>query len=409
MTAPIAGVRHARALNGLALALGAVVVVSVIWLIAAMVGGILGGDLVDAPIFLVFVLIPASLGSVGALLALRRSENLIGWLLLLSGALAGIAFASAQYVRAAAETGHLDWPMIVPAGWISNTWFVPAVGLLVVYLPLLFPTGRLPGPRWRIISAIGAAGILTGALGPATAPITLEEPVVVANPLAPGEPLLGAIQLLTTVSNVIAPVIFLAAVSSLLIRFRRSRGVERQQLKWFLFVAAFVAAAFALSLVSPPPVSDVAWFVGLVSMALLPAAIAVAILRYRLYDIDRIISRTISYAIVTALLALVFGGTVLVLQAALASVTHSTDTLTVAGSTLLVAALFQPVRRRVQATVDGRFNRRRYDAEREVEAFVADARDEVEIDRLAHALAATLVRTVEPASASVWLRSGSTR
>lgn len=388
--------------------LSAVVLVGVVPLAIGLVGGIAAADIAGLPFYVTFLLVPTNLGIVGAVLAVRRPGNRIGWLLLAAGALAALAFGGGEYERFAQSAGHLDWPLVVPAAWIAASWFVPGIGILVVFLPLLYPTGHHLSPGWRIVTAVGIVGVAAGALGSATAPGPLSDVDGPLNPFVPPEPLVGWIQAISAMSNLVAPPVFLLALASLLIRFRRSRGVERQQIKWFLFVTIIATVAFAISVPNIGPISDAAWAVGLLTMSFLPLAIGLAILRYGLYEIDRILSRTVGYALVTATLAAVFWAAVLVLQAALAPVTGS-STITVAGSTLVVAALFQPVRRRIQRAVDGRFNRRRYDAEREVHAFVAHAREEVEIERLADALAATLVRTVEPASASVWLRSGPTR
>ena len=226
----------------------------------------------------------------------------------------------------------------------------------------------------------------------------------VSNPVQLPEPISSWIQAIGALSNLAAPPAFLVALASVVVRFRASRGVERQQLKWFLFVAFFTAIAFGVSIVFTGPVSDTAWLVGLIALACLPIAIGIAILRYRLYDIDRIISRTISYAIVTGVLAAVYVAGFLGLQALLAPFTSSEGPVAVATSTLAVFALFAPIRRRIQAVVDRRFNRARYDAEREVERFAAHVRDEVEVDRVTDALAATLQRTTQPATAVVWLR-----
>jgi len=353
--------------------------------------------------FALFLLLPASLGFVGLVLAVRLPANAVGWLLLVSGALAGVAFASGEYVTTAAAIDARDWPLLAAAAWASSVWFVPSIGLLVVFLPLLFPTGRLLTPRWRLVAWVGVLGVLTGALGPATSPTVSAQSAVFPNPLAAPEPLRDAIQLATDASNAVAPAIFVLAVVSLLLRFRRSHGVERQQIKWFLFVAAIAAIAFGVSLTNVPTISDIAWLVGLLSLALLPVAIGIAVLHHGLYDIDRIVSRTISYTLVTAILALTFVAVVLAAQELVAPLTHSNG-VAVAASTLLVAVLFQPLRRRVQAAVDGRFNRRRYDAERAIDAFAARVRDEVEVERVAQALTSTLEDTMQPTSAAVWLR-----
>jgi MFS family permease len=394
--------------RGVALALGGLVVLSLGVLGAGLVGSVLAGQLSDAPFYVLFILLPASLGSVGVVLALKRPDNTVGWLLLVSGCLAGIAFASGEYVGyagLAGTSGNLDRPFVLAAAWVSNVWFVPSIGMLVVYLPLLYPDGRLIGPRWRIVAVIGVFGVIAGALGPATAPELLVGNAAVANPLAPSEPLAGFIQLATTVSNVIAPVIFLVAVASLLIRFRRSHDAERQQIKWFLFVAAIAAGAFAVSMVNVSPASDVAWLIGLLSLGLLPIAIGVAILRYRLYDIDRIVSRTLSYAIVTGLLAATYLGAFAILETLFAPFTSTAGgPIAVAASTLVVFALFSPARRRISALVDRRFNRSRYDAEQTVGRLVERLRDETDLDQLGVEVEAAVRTALAPAVVAIWTR-----
>jgi hypothetical protein len=394
--------------RGVALVLGGLVIPSLGVLGAGLVGAVLAGDLADAPFYVLFMLLPASLGFVGVVLALKRPDNAVGWLLLISGCLAGIAFAGGEYAGyagLAGTSGNLDRPFVVAAAWVSNVWFVPSIGMLVVYLPLIYPDGRLVGPRWRIVAAIGVFGVVAGALGPATAPELLVGNVTVSNPLAPPEPFASWIQLATAVSNGIAPVIFLVAVASLLIRFRRSRDVERQQIKWFLFVAAIAAGAFAVSIVNVPLASDVAWVVGLLSLGLLPIAIGVAILRYRLYDIDRIVSRTLSYAIVSGLLAVTYLGAFAILETLLTPFTSTTGgPIAVAASTLVVFALFAPARRRISALVDRRFNRSRYDAEQTVGRLVERLRDETDLDQLGVEVEGAVRAALAPAVVAIWTR-----
>jgi hypothetical protein len=195
----------------------------------------------------------------------------------------------------------------------------------------------------------------------------------------------------------------LLAIASVVARFRTTRGIERQQLKWFLFVASIAAFALGLSIVSVGPVSDWAWIVGLLAVACLPLAIGVAILRYRLYEIDRIVSRTVSYGALTALLATVFVTVNLGLDGLLASATRASS-LAVAASTLIVFALFQPLRRRVQKVVDRRFNRARYESDRIAAAFAERLRGQVDPDRLQLELDTILAQTVAPARSDLWLR-----
>ncbi|HET7026613.1 MAG TPA: hypothetical protein VFI28_02860 [Candidatus Limnocylindrales bacterium] len=382
----------------------AIVAGSVVVLLVSLALSIADGNLAQAPFYLIFILPPATLGFVGALLTTRRPDNAIGWLLLASGMLAGGAFASVQFVDAAIVNGAADAPIIVAMAWIASTWFVPAIGLLVVFLPLIYPSGHLPGGRWRIVAFVGVLGVLSGAIGPATAAGPLSDPNGPLNPLVPPEPLAGWIQAISTASNFVAPPIFLLAVANLLIRFRRSEGVERQQMKWFLFVASFSAVAFIVSLVGITPISDVAWVVGLLSMAFLPLAIGLAILRYRLYDIDGIVSRTIAYTLVTALLGSLFVAIVLASESVLQPLTQSNN-VAVAASTLIVASLFRPAVREIQSRVDRRFDRSRVSAERLIAAFGTRLRDETDLPAIDRTLVTVVGETLGPRSIGLWLRA----
>jgi hypothetical protein len=223
------------------------------------------------------------------------------------------------------------------------------------------------------------------------------------NPFVPAEPFRTWIETAATLSNAIAPFVFVLALASLVIRFRRSHGAERQQIKWFLFVAAVATVLFAVSMVDVQPVSDVAWALGLLTMAFLPLAIGLAILRYRLYDIDRVVSRTVGYTLVTAILAAAFVGGVIVAQRVLAPITQS-NTLAIAASTLVVAALFQTVRRAIQGRVDRRFDRSRVNAERLVTTFGDTLRDVTDLPTINDSLVATVGTTWAPAGVGMWVR-----
>ncbi len=211
------------------------------------------------------------------------------------------------------------------------------------------------------------------------------------------------IQTLGSLSLLLAPPVFLLVWANLVARFRRSRGVERQQMKWFLSVATVAAIASSVSIVTSGPISDASWIIGMIAVGFLPLAIGVAILRYRLYDIDRLVSRTVAYGVVTAVLVVTFAGISLALEAVLATSTQA-STLAVAGSTLAVFALFQPLRRWVQAAVDRRFDRHRFEADRTVAEFAERLRDEVDPERIRLELDRDLAQTVAPKSAMVWLR-----
>jgi hypothetical protein len=396
-------------------------VVALAWL-AAVAGAMLvfvartGSSYADdsfTPILGGLVLGIATNASVGAILVLRRPGNVIGLVLMLGAIVSAVTlFTWVSGAALAEQRGDHD----VLAGAVSvigALGFVPAMFVGGPLLALLFPTGRLPGPRWKwpvgsIIAAI-AFPMPMGLLHPGPIPNT-----VVDNPFGAsgfsGSEAFWIIGIALYVASL--PAALILAVAAVIVRFRRSAGIERAQLKWF------VAAIFALGTLLTLGFADGGLDVGLAagtsptifdvlavaSLSLPAIAVGVAILRYRLFEIDRIISRTLSWAVVTGLLGAVFVGLVVGLQALSANVTKS-NTLAVAASTLVVAALFQPLRRRVQGAVDRRFNRARYDAQRTTDAFAAQLRDEVDLARLRVALVDTVEEAVRPASASVWLRS----
>jgi len=398
-TVPLAASRTARlAAAGVAASLTAaafILAVSIVFLARGSVGEMLFGLL---PVLLIL-----DTSRVGGLLATRRPDNVIGTLLLVTGILSAVSFAANYYVRLDDLLGRGPMPFLVPFAWVGGWIFVPAIGLMVVYLPLLFPTGHLASPRWRILAGAVIVGLTIGSIQTATAPGPMNSASWIENPVHVRDPLLGWIQAIGTVSALIAPPSFLIAVGGVLNRFRASRGAERQQLKWFLFVVAIAASALGLSIAFSGPVADAAWAVGLVAMSCLPLAIGIAILRYRLYEIDRIVSRTVSYGAVTALLVAVFAAVNVGLGTLLASVAQA-STLAVAASTLAVFALFQPLRHRVQQVVDHRFNRERYEADRIAAAFAERLRDELDPSRLRLELNEVLAQTLAPTSSYLWLR-----
>ena len=283
------------------------------------------------------------------------------------------------------------------------------LGLIFVFTPLLFPTGRLPSPHWRPVAVTGALAVTAVAVLGAVQPtlklqneeVYLPNPVSLAGAPDPEDGALGAVLLGVLAACMVASVV------SVVLRFRRSSGVERQQLKWFTYSAALmlVANVVTFTLLPEGVASDVLF--GL-SIAFVPIAAGVAILRHRLYDIDRLINRTLVYATLTAVLGTVYAGAVLLLGL-FGGVGGDLPSWAVAGATLAVAALFQPARRRIQAGVDRRFNRRRYDAARTVEAFSTRLRDQIELDTLSAELLAGVEQTLEPTTVSLWLRPSAVR
>jgi hypothetical protein len=344
---------------------------------------------------------------VGALIAGRRPQHPIGWLLLASGLLVGTAQFAGQYAYYTLVTrpGSLPWgqAMLWLAGWPNNAGYG-----LVVFLLLLFPTGRLLSPRWRPVAGFATAVYVANVVGYAFAP----GPQVfgpLANPLG-----IEAFADLALIAQAVATALGLlaavAAVASLVLRLRRARGVERLQLKWFCYAAALFPVAVVVAIVFPSLGSTrIDGLIVSSALLALPVSIGIAVLRYRLYDIDRLINRTLVYGLLTALLAVVYAGTVLVLGQLFGGVAGNPPSWAVAGATLAVAALFQPARGRIQAVVDRRFNRRTYNATLTVEAFSARLRDAVDLDMLSVELLAVVEQTMQPTQASLWLRPGTQR
>ena len=372
--------------------------------LAVVIGvGQAAGAWPDTPAFVptLFAAMVASLGGVGALVATRKPRDPVGWILLVSASLVTLSVSGEDYVRLSVTDFGGTLPLTVATAWLESLAFGPAIVLLAAVLPLYFPDGRLPSRRWRWAVWIAAFGIVVGILQQAVAPGPLAN-TAIDNPL--GIPGFHGLDGLLALSNVLLGVVVLPlAIASSILKYRRGSPTIREQLKWFSAVALLTAAGFIVGVVGISPVSDVGGFVGIMGLILLPIAIGIAILRYRLYEIDRIISRTVSYAVVTGILALVFVGTILVSQTVLAQI-FSGSTVAVAASTLVVAALFQPLRRRVQSIVDRRFNRSRYDAERTVAAFAAHLRDEVTLDRLEADIRGVVSLTLAPTSIGLWMR-----
>jgi hypothetical protein len=355
------------------------------------------------------VLVYPPYAGIGALLALRRHRNPIGWLLIALSWTFLFAFQPTTATAAALQAGIAP-PLEIIMAW-SSAWLPTSGFLLLLVIMIIFPAGRMPKDRWRwpAIAAIMAAAfaVILAALVP-TFKVTVDgQAITLPNQFtflpddSPWDWLTEAFPYPVFVG------LLIAGAGSMLVRAGRATGPERQQLRWV--VAAFAALAcaipfgFAVLIVFGDRAADVAWLPALASFTLPPIAIGIAILRYRLYDIDRIISRTIAYGLVSAIVAVVFGGVVVFLSTALSSLAEG-QTVAVAASTLAAFAVFQPVLRRVRRGVDMRFNRARYDAERTVADFSARLRDEVDIATVARDLDTTVLGAVKPASLRLWIR-----
>ncbi len=376
---------------------------------AAAVAGTIGGIVLAArnrhlhsdQVLLPLVLLTYPV--VGALIAARKPRNPIGWELCALGLCFTLQFSSDPYARYALLTSPGSLPGGVAVALVGGATFAPIFVLTVVLLPLSFPTGRLLGPRWRLVVACGLAFMLLALVGNGLHPDNLSVSGVgtVHTPLevpAAWAPLLD--RLIDLAALFLIPSI-VGAVAAVVVRFRRARGVERQQLKWCSYAAALLPLPFIAHDLTPPAVYITLF---IVVLPLLPISIGIAIRRYRLYEIDRIINRTVVYTLLTAILGLGYAGVVLGLSQLAGGIDRPPPSWAVAGATLAAAAAFRPARRRVQAVVDRRFNRRRYDAARTVEAFTVRLRQQLDLDALTSELLAVVDQTMQPAQASLWLR-----
>jgi hypothetical protein len=350
-----------------------------------------------------------SFSVVGALIASHRPENPIGWIFLAEGFCYGLLSAGDEFAIYALLTNPGALPLGAEASWLGQWIWAPGLGLSLVFLPLLFPDGHPPSHRWRPVGWLGGLSIgltvvsSTILLWPERGPALLtgdENPSHVVNVL---------------VGFIALPLMLLAglgAVISLFVRFRRTRGHERQQIKWFASAAALTLvciSVFGQSTLRGLPGVIVALSFLLVIPSI-PIATGIAILRYRLYDIDLIINRTLVYGSLSASLALVYFGGVATTQAIFRALTgqEQQPQLAVVVSTLAIAALFMPLRRRIQSFIDSRFYRRKYDARKTLEAFSAKLKDETDLDALSGDLVGVVRETMQPAHVSLWLRPDTT-
>jgi energy-converting hydrogenase Eha subunit A len=349
--------------------------------------------------------------TVGAVIVARQPRNRIGWLCCAVGLLVG----PASFAQAYAWYALVHRPASLPGGlamaWLGEwPWFV-ALGLVLTFLLLLFPNGHLASRRWRVVAWAAAVDLALVWVVAAFKPGPLEGLIGISNPLGI-QSVEAAFNLLGAVVAPVLGVLTILSAASMVVRFRRTRGVERQQLKWFTYAAVLSVLAwlvFALTGLQEQLPSALEYMVGAIFLAGVPVAIGIALLRYHLYDIDRLIRRTLVYGVLSALLGAVYAGTVLLLGQLFGGIGAEPPSWVVAGATLAVAALFGPARHRVQQVVDRRFNRRRYDAAKTIEGFSVRLRDQVDLDTLTAELLAVVDQTVEPTKATLWLRPGGSR
>ena len=384
-------------------------VVAVTFGIGLLRQGSSGGVLRLAGDALISLGVPAAFATVAALILSRQPRNTIGWVLMVPVGAFVVGTPLENHVQHLAPSYPEPTVSLLLAMWFGNWgWLLLIFPLL--HIPLLFPSGRPPTPRWRWVSV---AAIVWAALFVLL--ITFSRRVsagttpdlVFDNPI--GVLAEDTVELLAGLWVVGLLALVVACVAALFVRYRRANGTERKQIRWLLYACALFLAVFACSMVGnvggSTTLAGNVWavFFGLSLMAL-PAAIGIAVLRYRLYDIDVIINRTLVYAVLTATLALVYAGSVVGLQYVFRALSGQESTLAVVASTLVIAALFNPSRRRIQSFVDRRFYRRKYDAANILAAFNARLRNETDLEALSRDVVGVARRTVQPEHASLWLR-----
>jgi hypothetical protein len=351
--------------------------------------------------------------SVGAIVASRRPENPVGWLLCLWALGESISHFSAQY----AIYALLAQPGSFPAGeafaWVFSWLLFIVIGFSVLCI-LLFPTGRPPSRRWRWVVWLTVAFVLVGAISGAFTSGPVDGLGPIRNPLG----IEGFSNFSNSILlNLVATVLVVAAALSVFVRLRRAKGIERQQIKWFAYATAAAVMGLVLAEVIPDVIEVPLWFerignaIFLLLIPAIPISMGIAILRYRLYDIDIIINRTLVYGTLTATLALVYFGGVTTTQALFRTLTGQQELpqLAVVASTLAIAALFNPLRRRIQSFIDRRFYRSKYDARRTLEAFSVRLRDVTDLNSLNSELLSVVRDTMQPEHVSLWLRPEAVR
>ncbi len=353
---------------------------------------------------LLFSVIVFGLAIIGGLIVARRPDNRVGWIFLVASLGIAVSTAAFNYVSLSLHRFSLALPGTVFVAWVSSWIMIPTLIGMVIFVPMLFPTGHVPGPRWRPVAVLGVVGLVTTTIGSALVPGPLDS-IGVDSPFGvqlPG-PLVEIFGAVDTISGL---VLFSLTAASVVYRYRHGSALERLQLRWFAFPAVVgIVLLGASSIVDVGPLGDAAWVGMLLCLAVLPIAIGIAILRHRLLDIDLVIKRTIAYGTLTVVLVGLEVVGILVIQQLLTVVmADQSQTFAVAVTTLGVAAVFQPARRRIQGAVDRRFDRARYDAAQVIEGFSGRLRGRVDLDTVAAEIVGTVDETMRPRSVSVWVR-----
>jgi len=354
------------------------------------------------------VLAAGTCGTVGIIVTLRRPDNRIGWIFIVIGLLFAVEAFVEAYAIASLTIASGPLPAMPAIAWLLTWMWVPAAFLALIFLPLLFPTGRLLSRTWRPVAWMGAAGMTLVTIAAAVTPGPVQQSPFIENPLVIDGLDRGRADSLTGLAMSVVFISIALAVVSLVRRYRSAADDVRRQIRWFALSAAIAGPIFVMYVLSylfgaPTPVTKATEVAVVLSILGMPVAAGLAVLRYRLFEIDRIISRTIAYGVVTAVLVATYTAIVLVLQGPLQAVTGG-ETISVALSTLAAATLFQPLRARVQRSVDRRFDRARFDAERTAASFAERLRDEVALETVVAELGETVRGSLKPDGLGLWLR-----
>jgi hypothetical protein len=346
-----------------------------------------------------------SFSMIGAIIASRLSANPVGWLFCAAGCTIAVECLSAEYAIYALLARPDSLPLGEALAWLAFWAWIPSIGCIVLSL-LLFPNGELPSSRWKWLAWLTVLLTIAGAVWVALSPGAIVNLGSIPNPLG----IEGLPNGYKAVSTIMSALVLVAAVSILGLRLLRTRGIEHQQIKWPAFVAVVAAVGSILYDTAISEAIGLRWLewagyaVVVVALVSFPISIGIAIVRYRLYEIDTLINRTLVYGVLTAISAAVYFGAVVLLQRVFVVLTGERSTLAIVASTLLIAALFNPLRRRIQSFIDRRFYRRKYDAAKTLETLSAKLRDETDLDALSDDLTSVVRETMQPAHVSLWLR-----
>ena len=351
-------------------------------------------------------LVALSFSIIGAIIASRLPANPLGWLFCAAASVAAVDHFSAEYAIYALLARPDSLPVGEGLAWLASWVWIPYVGCIALSL-LLFPNGRLPSSRWRWLAWLTVLLTIVGALWVALSPGVIGNLGSIRNPLG----IEGLPDGYKPVQTIILALLFVAAVSTLVLRLRRARGIERQQIKWPAFTAVVAVGGTVLDVSISEAIGSqllewAGFVVGNLALVGFPISIGIAIARYRLYEIDTLINRTLVYGSLTVMLGLVYFGGVTATQAIFRTLTGQQEQpqLAIVVSTLVIAALFNPLRHRIQAFIDRRFYHSKYDAAQTLEAFSAKLRDETDLDALSNDLVGVVSETMQPAHVSLWLR-----